>query len=66
MLVGAIVVIAWKEIAVGQYGSGLYEMVPGFSGAVLAIIGVSLLDRPPPGHVQRTHDQVRAELSAGY
>ncbi len=66
MLVGAIVVIAWKEIAVGQYGSGLYEMVPGFFGAVLAIIGVSLLDRPPPGHVQRTHDQVRAELSAGY
>ena len=66
MLVGAITVIAWKEIAVGHYGSGLYEMVPGFFGALAAIFGVSLLDAAPEGHLQRTHDKVQAELAAGY
>lgn len=66
MLAGAVVVIAWKEVAVGAYGSGLYEMVPGFLAAVVAIVATSLLDREPPGHVQRTHDRVRAELAAGY
>ncbi|HEY0310368.1 MAG TPA: sodium:proline symporter, partial [Luteimonas sp.] len=66
MLAGAVVVIAWKEVAVGAYGSGLYEMVPGFIAAVVAIVGTSLLDRAPPEHVQRTHDRVRAELAAGY
>ena len=66
MLVGAILVIAWKEIAVGHYCSGLYEMVPGFFGALFAIVAVSLLDGVPPAHVQRTHDQVHAELAAGY
>ena len=66
ILTGAIVVIAWKEVAVGQFGSGLYEMVPGFFCALAAILVVSLLGRAPPGHVQRTHDAVHAELAAGY
>jgi sodium/proline symporter len=66
MLAGAIVVIAWKQVAVAQFGSGLYEMVPGFACALVAIVVTSLLDQPPPGHVQRTHDVVRAELEAGY
>jgi len=66
MLTGAIVVIAWKQVAVDQYGSGLYEMIPGVACALLAIVVVSLLDREPPGHVQRTHDKVRAQLAGGY
>ena len=65
MLAGAVLVIAWKEVAIGHYGSGLYEMVPGFFSALAAIVGVSLLDRAPEEHVQRTHDKVQAELSAG-
>ena len=66
MLVGAIVVIGWKEIAVGHFGSGLYEMVPGFLGALATIVIASLLDAPPPDHLQRTHDKVHDALQAGY
>jgi sodium/proline symporter len=62
MLVGAVTVIAWK-----QTGSALYEIVPGFIAASLAIVVASLLDRAPPADVQATHDAVRAELGAnGY
>src|SRR5690606_36784356 len=63
MLTGAIVVIAWKQLAVDQYGSQLYEMVPGFFSALAAIEVVSLLGREPPYHVQPTHDKVRAQLA---
>ena len=66
MVAGAAVVIAWKQVAVDQYGSGLYEMVPGFACALAAIVVASLLDREPPGHVQRTHDDVQSRLAGGY
>jgi sodium/proline symporter len=66
MVAGAVVVIAWKQVAVDQYGSGLYEMVPGFACALVAIVVASLLDREPPGHVQRTHDDVQSRLAGGY
>jgi sodium/proline symporter len=57
MLAGAATVIAWKHT-----GSALYEIVPGFIAASLAILVASLLDRAPPVEVQATHDAVRAEL----
>jgi sodium/proline symporter len=57
MLAGAVTVIAWK-----QTGSALYEIVPGFIAASLAIVVASLLDRAPPVAVQATHEAVRAEL----
>ena len=67
MVTGAVVVIAWKEIAVGVYGFQLYEMVPGFILAMLAIVVVSLLGRAPSGEIQASHDQVRASLrETGY
>ena len=66
MVAGAVVVIAWKQVAVDQYGSGLYEMVPGFFCALAALVVVSLAGSPPPGHVQRTHDKVQSELAGGY
>ncbi|KAF1720050.1 sodium/proline symporter PutP [Pseudoxanthomonas wuyuanensis] len=45
----------------------LYEIVPGFVAAALAVVAVSLLGRAPPAQVQATHDEVRAELRAnGY
>ena len=51
MVVGALTVILWK-----QTGSALYEMVPGFIAASVAIVVASLLDRAPPAEVQATHD----------
>ena len=62
MIVGALTVILWK-----QTGSALYEMVPGFLAASVAIVMASLLDRVPATDVLATHDQVHAELGAtGY
>lgn len=61
MLVGAAIVLLWKHT-----GSALYEMVPGFIGATIAIFVASLLDRPPPDSVQATHDAVHAKLASGY
>ena len=59
---GALTVIVWK-----QTGSALYEIVPGFIVATLAVVAVSLLGREPPAAVQVTHEQVRASLrETGY
>ncbi|MFD0740411.1 sodium/proline symporter PutP [Lysobacter koreensis] len=57
MVVGALTVILWKYT-----GSALYEIVPGFIAATVAILIGSLLDREPPHEVQVTHQQVRASL----
>ncbi|KRG69844.1 sodium/proline symporter PutP [Pseudoxanthomonas dokdonensis] len=62
VVVGALTVILWK-----QTGSSLYEIVPGFIAATLAIVVVSLLGKQPPAQVQATFDEVDAELHAnGY
>jgi len=62
MLAGAATVILWK-----QSGSALYEIVPGFIAATIAIIVVSLLTRAAPAAVQATHEEVKRELrTTGY
>ena len=62
MLVGAITVIVWK-----QFGwLGLYEIVPGFVLASLAIVLASRFDAAPSRVMQDRHDAVRDELKAGY
>ena len=67
MVTGAVVVIAWKQIVVEQLGFALYEMVPGFIAATLAIVVVSLLGREPEAEVRATHDQVSLSLrETGY
>ncbi|MDQ3205069.1 MAG: sodium/proline symporter PutP [Pseudomonadota bacterium] len=67
VVTGAVTVIAWKLVAIGQYGSQLYEMVPGFAAATVAVIVASLLDSPPSQAVQATHQQVRLSLrETGY
>lgn len=67
MLAGAATVILWKEIAVKQYGSGLYEMVPGFVAACVAILIFSRLGRPPSDAMQYTHKGVQETLKVhGY
>lgn len=57
MLVGAATVLLWK-----QTGSALYEMVPGFLAATVAIVVVSLLGPAPASALQARHEQVRATL----
>ena len=62
MLAGAATVILWK-----QSGSALYEIVPGFIAATIAIVIVSLLTREAPAAVQATHEAVKRELrTTGY
>ena len=57
VFVGAATVVLWKHT-----GSALYEIVPGFIAATVAIVAVSLLGRAPAAHVLATHAAVRAEL----
>lgn len=67
MLAGAATVILWKEIAVKQHGSGLYEIVPGVIAAFVAIALVSRLGKPPSDAVQFTHKGVQETLKVhGY
>ncbi len=57
MVVGAVVVVAWEQL-----DTGLYEIIPGFMAATLAIIVVSLMGREPAVAIQARHEQVRASL----
>ena len=57
MVVGALTVILWKHT-----GSALYEIIPGFIAATVAILFGSRFGPPPPAEVQATHQQVRACL----
>lgn len=62
MVTGAVVVIVWK-----QTGFALYEMVPGFLLATLAIVVVSLMGKAPSQDIQGRHQQVRLSLrETGY
>ncbi len=57
VVVGALTVVLWKHT-----GSALYEIVPGFIAATVAIVVVSLLGQAPPAQLQARHEQVRATL----
>lgn len=59
MVVGAVTVLAWQHY---QWFK-LYEIVPGFGFATLAIIAVSLLDTPPSARLQALHAEVDAEIA---
>ncbi len=66
MLVGAVTVIVWKQLFNDGAGSlvadtGLYEMVPGFALATLAILVVSRMGRPTPA-MEGLFDHVQGEL----
>jgi sodium/proline symporter len=60
MITGAAVVLVWKQF--GWFG--LYEMIPGFALATLAILVVSKLGAPPPARVQETFEAVDREYRA--
>ena len=44
-------------------GSALYEIVPGFIAATVAIVAVSLLGRAPGAAIATRHAQVRETLA---
>lgn len=57
MLVGALTVIIWR---IGGWWN-LYEMVPGFALACLAIVVVSLLGRPPAKAITDTFSRMQEQ-----
>jgi sodium/proline symporter len=60
MIVGAATVLIWK-----QYGwLDLYEIIPGFLFASLAIVIVSLMGRQPSAAAQQRFDAAEAEYNA--
>ncbi len=61
MLVGAITVVVWKEFI----GLGLYEIIPGFILASLAIYIVSLMGKEPAAAIQQRFEAADAEYRAG-
>ncbi|MDW5498705.1 sodium/proline symporter PutP [Pseudomonas lundensis] len=58
MLVGAITVIVWKHFA----WLDLYEIIPGFLFACIAIVVVSLMGRQPSATITERFDQAEAEF----
>ncbi|EQM75885.1 sodium/proline symporter PutP [Stutzerimonas stutzeri] len=61
MLVGAVTVVVWKEFI----GLGLYEIIPGFILASLAIYVVSLMSKEPAASIQQRFEAADAEYHAG-
>ena len=59
--VGAITVVVWKEFI----GLGLYEIIPGFILASLAIYVVSLMSKEPAASIQQRFEAADAEYHAG-
>ena len=61
MLVGAITVVVWKEFI----GLGLYEIIPGFLFASIAIYVVSLMGKEPAASIQQRFEAADKEYHAG-
>lgn len=59
MITGAATVILWRN---GGWW-GLYEMVPGFALACVAIVAVSLLDRSPAASITDTFERMRRQVA---
>jgi sodium/proline symporter len=67
MLAGAVTVVVWKELVVAAGHSSLYEMVPGFTAACVAIVVVSRIGQTASPDMQAMHAGVRATLkNEGY
>ncbi|SDS16150.1 sodium/proline symporter [Halopseudomonas xinjiangensis] len=54
IIVGGVTVVIWKQIDT----IGLYEIIPGFILATVAIVIVSLVTAPPSASIERTFDDV--------
>src|SRR5690606_19455098 len=60
MIVGAVTVLVWKQFE----WLGLYEIVPGFILASIAIYVVSRMDRAPDPEIRSMHEEVEVEMGA--
>lgn len=60
MVVGALTVIVWKQLSGGLFE--MYEILPGFILATLAIVAVSLAGRPPPEAITAEFEAVERAL----
>jgi sodium/proline symporter len=60
--VGAVTVVLWKSWLDPMLGWKLYEIVPGFVLASVAIVVVSLLGKRPSPQMERSFDEVDAAL----
>ena len=54
LVTGGMTVLIWKQLSGGIFD--VYEIVPGFIFASLAIIFISLVDNPPPKEVETVFD----------
>ncbi|AKX55020.1 proline:sodium symporter PutP [Thiopseudomonas alkaliphila] len=61
ILVGALTVVLWKQFI----DLGLYEIIPGFALASVAIIVVSLLGKPPVSSIQQRFAQADQVFKQG-
>ncbi|HAW62804.1 MAG TPA: sodium:proline symporter, partial [Pseudomonas sp.] len=61
MLVGAVTVVVWKEFI----GLGLYEIIPGFILASIAIYVVSKLGAEPAASIVKRFEEADADYHAG-
>ena len=61
ILLGGITVVVWKQLSGGLFD--LYEIIPGFLLAALAIIVVSLLTAEPDAELQATFDEVDRQMA---
>jgi len=61
MLVGAVTVVVWKEFI----GLGLYEIIPGFILASIAIVVVSKLGAEPALSIVKRFEEADADYHAG-
>ncbi|OIJ18657.1 sodium/proline symporter [Anaerobacillus alkalidiazotrophicus] len=57
MIVGAITIFIWSELTGGLFD--VYEIVPGFIFAWIAIVIVSLIDKEPSKEIQEEFDSVK-------
>lgn len=60
MVAGAVAVVVWKNLVEPAWGFGLYEIVPGFAAACVAIVAVSLAGRADERVVARFDKMVAA------
>lgn len=56
MIVGAVTVVVWKHFA----WFGLYEIIPGFAFAAIAIVLFSLLSRKPSTSIEKRFNEAEA------
>jgi len=58
VIVGGVTVVIWKQLGGGLFD--VYEIVPGFIFAGLAIVGVSLLDKAPSAAIEAQFEAATA------